>query len=68
MPIEMCQFDVMPVQFPSTVKLDIIGKDLFGEIGELKRFAKFSCHLMKIISSSPTLFLIMSQIKIFAKL
>ena len=29
------------------VKLEIISEDLFGEIGELNKIAKFSCHQMK---------------------
>ena len=56
-----------------TVKRHIIGKDLFGEIGELINFAKISSHQLKKygpqpLSANDIAKLNLSQIEIFPKL
>ena len=55
---------------PYTVKLLIIGEDLFGEIGEIINFAKISSHQLKKYGPQPLSFndiakLNLSQIVIF---
>ena len=42
--------------YMTTVKRKIIGEDLFGEIGELKNFAKISSHQMKKYGTPTTFF------------
>ena len=59
----MYNINIKYIYLTCTVKWLIIGKDLFGEIGELKKFAKINLHQMNNILRTSPFFQYYRQIK-----